>query len=144
MAAAALAMAIAAGAACGQAYPSKPVRVVTSAPGGGSDMVSRLLAQGLTTSLRQQVLVDNRGGGVVAGEIVAKSAPDGYTLLFYGSALWLLPLMRKDVPYEPLRDFAPISWVSRQPNVLVVHPSLPARSVKELISLARARPSALN
>lgn len=141
---AAAALAFPAGPACGQAFPGKPVRVVTSAPGGGSDMVSRLLAQGLTTNLGQQVIVENRGGGVVAGEIVAKSPPDGYTLLFYGSALWLLPLMRQDVPYEPLRDFAPISWVSRQPNVLVVHPSLPARSVKELIALARSRPGALN
>ena len=128
----------------GQGYPNRPVRVVTSAPGGGSDMVSRLLAQALTAGLGQQVIVDNRGGGIVAGEIVAKAPPDGYTLLYYGSALWLLPLMRKDMPYEPLRDFAPISWVSRQPNVLVVHPSLPARSVKELIALARARPGALN
>jgi tripartite-type tricarboxylate transporter receptor subunit TctC len=141
---AASALALATGAACGQAYPSKPVRVVTSAPGGGSDMVSRLLAQGLTASLGQQVVVENRGGGIVAGETVAKSPADGYTLLYYGSALWLLPLMRKDVPYEPLRDFAPISWVSRQPNVLVVHPSLPAPSVKALIALARAQPGALN
>lgn len=127
-----------------QAYPTRPVRIVTSAPGGGSDMVSRLMAQGLTNALGQQFIVENRGGGVVAGETVAKSSPDGYTLLYYGSALWLLPLMRKDVPYEPLRDFAPISWVSRQANVLVVHPSLPAKSVKELIALAKAKPGVLN
>lgn len=127
-----------------QAYPTRPIRIVTSAPGGGSDMVSRLMAQGLTTALGQQVIVENRGGGVIAGETVAKAPPDGYTLLYYGSALWLLPLMRKDVPYEPLRDFAPISWVSRQPNVLVVHPSLPARSVRELIALAKAKPRGLN
>ncbi len=143
-AAAVASLILAAGSACGQGFPNKPLRVVTSAPGGGSDMVSRLLAQGLTTGLGQQVLVENRGGGIVAGEIVAKAPPDGYTLLYYGSALWLLPLMRKDVPYEPLRDFVPISWVSRLPNVLVVHPSLPAQSVKALIALARARPGALN
>jgi len=141
---AAVALALAAGTAYGQIYPTKPVRVITSAPGGGSDLVSRLLAQAMTTALGQQFIVENRGGGVVAGETVAKSPADGYTLLFYGSALWLLPLMRKDVPYDPLRDFVPISWVSRQPNVLVVHPSLPARSVKELIALARARPGSLN
>ncbi len=141
---AAAALALAAGTARGQTYPTKPVRVVTSAPGGGSDLVSRLMAQALTTSLGQQFIVENRGGGVVAGETVAKSPADGYTLLFYGSALWLLPLMRKDVPYDPMRDFVPISWVSRQPNVLVVHPSLPAQSVKALIALAKARPSALN
>ena len=144
MLAAGAALGVVAGASCGQNFPTRPLRVVTSAPGGGSDMVSRLLAQALSASLGQQVIVDNRGGGIVAGEIVASSPPDGYTLLFYGSALWLLPLMRKDVPYEPLRDFAPISWVSRQPNVLVVHPSLPAKSAKELIALARARPGALN
>jgi tripartite-type tricarboxylate transporter receptor subunit TctC len=132
------------GAAWAQNYPVKPVRVVTSAPGGGSDVVSRMLAQSLSISLGQQVVVENRGGGVIAGEIVANSPPDGYTLLYYGSALWLLPLMRKGVPYEPVRDFAPISWISRQPNVLVVHPALPVKSVKELIALANARPGALN
>ena len=142
--AAAAVLVLAAGEAHGQAYPSKPVRVVTSAPGGGSDMVSRLLAQGLTNSIGQQVLVDNRGGGTVAGDAVARSPADGYTLLYYGSALWILPLMRKDVPYDPQRDFAPISWVSRQPNVLVVHPSLPVKSVEELVALAKARPGALN
>jgi len=141
---AAAAFTFAAGAACGQTYPSKPVRIVTSAPGGGSDMVSRLLARGLTAMLGQQFFVENRGGGTVAGETVAKAPPDGHTLLYYGSALWLLPLIRKDVPYDPLRGFAAISWVSRQPNVLVVHPSLPARSVKEIIALARARPGDLN
>lgn len=128
----------------GQSFPGRPIRIVTSAPGGGSDVVSRLVAQGLTTSLGQQVIVDNRGGGTVAGDIVAKSPPDGYTLLYYGSALWLLPLIRKDVPYDPVRDFAPISWISRQTNVLVVHPSLPVKSVKELIALAKSRPGALN
>ena len=138
------ALAVVTGASCGQSYPARPVRLVTSAPGGGSDVVSRLLAQALTTNLGQQFLVENRGGGVVAGEVVSKSPPDGYTLLYYGSALWLLPLMRKDVPYDPMKDFVPISWVSRQPNVLVVHPSLPVKSVKELITLAKARPGALN
>jgi tripartite-type tricarboxylate transporter receptor subunit TctC len=127
-----------------QTYPTKAVRIVTSAPGGGSDVVSRLLALGLTSTTGQQFLVDNRGGGVVAGETVSKSAPDGYTLLYYGSALWLLPLMRKDVPYDPMKDFVPISWVSRQPNLLVVHPSLPAKNAREFIALIKARPGQLN
>lgn len=127
-----------------QTYPTKAVRIVTSAPGGGSDVVSRLLALGLASTTGQQFLVDNRGGGVVAGETVSNAPADGYTLLYYGSALWLLPLMRKDVPYDPMKDFVPISWVSRQPNLLVVHPSLPAKTVKEFIALVKARPGVLN
>jgi tripartite-type tricarboxylate transporter receptor subunit TctC len=118
--------------------------MMTSAPGGSSDVVSRVLAQSLSASLGQQVIVENRGGGTLAGEFVARSSPDGYTLLYYGAALWLRPLMRKDVPYDPLRDFAPISLVSRQIDLMVVHPSLPVKSVKEVIALAQARPGALN
>jgi tripartite-type tricarboxylate transporter receptor subunit TctC len=128
----------------GQAYPSKPVRIVTSEAGGGSDLVVRLLAQKLTAGLGQAVIVENRGGGVIPGEIVSRSPPDGYTLLYYGSTLWMLPLMRKDVPYDVLRDFAPITTGTSSSNILVVHPSLPLRSVKELITLAKSRPGQLN
>ena len=127
-----------------QDYPSKSVRIVTSEAGGSGDFVSRLLSQALTSTLGQQVVVDNRGGGVVAGDVVARSAPDGHTLLLYGNTLWLLPLMRKQVPYDPYRDFAPITLAARGLNVLVVHPSLPVKSVKDLIALARARPGELN
>ena len=127
-----------------QEYPSKAVRIVASEAGGGGDFIARLLAVGLTPILGQQVVVENRGGGVVAGDEVARSAPDGHTLLLYGNTLWLLPLMRKQVPYDPHRDFAPVTLAGRAGNVLVVHPSLPVKSVNELIALARARPGELN
>jgi tripartite-type tricarboxylate transporter receptor subunit TctC len=127
-----------------QQYPTKTVRIVASEAGGSGDFVSRLIAQGLTASFGHQVIVENRGGGVIAGDVVAKAPPDGYTLLLYGNTLWLLPLMRKQVPYDPYRDFAPITLAARGVNVLVVHPSLPVKSVKDLIALARARPGQLN
>jgi tripartite-type tricarboxylate transporter receptor subunit TctC len=119
------------------------VRIVTSGAGGGADFSSRLIAQGITGALGQQVIVDNRGG-VIPMELVSKSPPDGYTLLLHGSTIWLQPLLRDNVPWEPLRDFAPISLTSTAPNVLVVHPSLPVKNVKELIALAKAQPGALN
>ena len=131
-------------AAFAQDYPTRPVRIVASEAGGGGDFIARLVAQGLSGALGQQVVVENRGGGVIAGDVVAKSPPDGYTLLLYGNTLWLLPLMRKQVPYDPQRDFMPITLAGRAVNVLVVHPSLPVKSVKELIALARARPGQLN
>jgi len=127
-----------------QEYPSKVVRIVTSEAGAGSDFVARLAAHGLTAAFGQQFIVDNRAGGVIAGDAVARSAPDGHTLLVYGNTLWLLPLMRKQMPYDPQRDFAPVTLAARGLFVLVVHPSLPVKSVKELIALARARPGELN
>lgn len=127
-----------------QEYPTKSVRILASEAGGGGDFVGRLLAQGLTSAFGQQVIVENRGGGVVAGEAVARSAPDGYTLLLYGNTLWLLPLMRKQVPYDPHRDFVPVTLAARAGNVLVVHPSMPVKSVKELIVFARSRPGQIN
>ena len=127
-----------------QEYPSKTVRIVASEAGGGGDFLSRLIAQGLTASLGQPVVVENRGGGVIAGDLVARSAPDGYTLLLYGNTFWLLPLMRSRMPYDPDRDFLPVTLAARAVNVLVIHPSLPAHSVKDLIGLARARPGELN
>ena len=141
---AAATMLMATGAANAQDFPSKTVRIVASEAGGSGDFVARVVAQGLTSAFRQQVVVDNRGGGVVAGDAVAKSPPDGHTLLLYGNTLWLLPLMRKQIPYDPYRDFAPITIAARAVNVLVVHPSLPVKSVKDLIALARARPGELN
>ena len=128
-----------------QDYPSRTVRVVTAAPGGGVDFAARLIAQGLTGSLGQPVVVENRGGNaVLAADPVAKSPPDGYTLLFYGSGVWLTPFMRDNTPYDPVRDFAPVSLTNRSPNVLVVHPSLPVKTVKDLIALAKAKPGMLN
>ena len=127
-----------------QTYPSKPVRMVISGVAGTSNFAARLIAQGLTAALGQQVIVDGREGGVIAAEFVAKAPPDGYTLHLNGSALWLLPFMRSHVPYDPVRDFAPITLAVSTPNILVVHPSVPAKSVKDLIALAAARPGELN
>jgi len=125
-----------------QPYPSKPVRILTSAPGSSDDLAARLVAQGITNGLGQQAIVDDRG--VVAVEIAAKSPPDGYTLLLYGSPMWLAPFMRDNLPYDPVKDFAPVTWATNSPNLLVVHPSLPVKSVHELIALAKARPDELN
>ena len=127
-----------------QDYPVKPIRMVTSAPGGSSDFVARTIAQGIAAPLGQQVVVENRTGATTGGELVARAAPDGHTLLYWGSTLWALPLMRSSVPYDTLADFAPISLTIVEPLVLVIHPSLPIRSLKELIALAKARPGQLN
>jgi tripartite-type tricarboxylate transporter receptor subunit TctC len=144
----ATAIALCAGGAWAQAgYPVKPVRlVVPSSPGGGTDITARLLAPKLTERLGQQVVVENRAGAgtMIGTEVVAKAAPDGYTLLMGLSTLAINPAMYKKVPFDPVRDFAPISQVITAPNMLVVHPSVPARTVKELITFARARPGQLN
>ncbi len=128
------------------AFPVKPIRIVTAAVGGASDFTARLLAQGLGSSFGQQVIVDNRGGasGIIAAQTVAKSPPDGYTVLLFTSPFWLLPLLQDNVPYDPVKDFAPISMTDSSPSVLIVHPSLPVKSVRELIVLARKRPGELN
>ena len=136
-------MVLGAGMVSGQNYPSKPVRIVTSPAGGGSDYVSRLIASGLTGSLGQQVIVENRPSGVIPGETVAKAPPDGYILLVGADILWTTPLFQK-TPYDILKDFAPIALTGRTPIVVVVHPSLPVKSIRELIALAKARPGVLN
>ena len=125
-------------------FPRKPSRIVTADAGGGSDFVARLIGQGWTAAWGQQVVVDNRGGGTIAGDIVAHAAADGYTLLYYGSTLWLLPLMRKEMPYDTLNDFAPVTMAVSTPAVLVVHPSVAVKSVRELIALAKSMPGKLN
>jgi len=136
------AMVLTSGIVCGEDYPNKPVRMVTSEPGGGNDFAARLIAQGLSLTFKQRVVVDNRG--IIAAEIVAKAPPDGYTLLFYGNPFWLAPFLRDNVPYDPVRDFFPISLAVSTASILVVHPSLPVKSVSGLIALARARPGELN
>jgi len=127
-----------------QGYPTKPVRLILPyPPGGGSDTIARPLAQKMSESLGQQVIVDNRGGagGNVGMEVAARSAPDGYTIVLALTAqLAVNPALYKKVPYDPVRDFEPISLIGSGPYVLVVHPSLPAKSVKDLIALAKARP----
>ena len=126
----------------GQNYPGKPVRIITSGIGGSTDIVARMIAQGITAPLEQPVFVENRASGITQ-EVVAKSPPDGYTLLFTSSSHWLLPLMRP-VPYDPVKDFSPITVISVLPNVLVVHPSLPVKSLRELIALGKAQSGTLN
>jgi tripartite-type tricarboxylate transporter receptor subunit TctC len=130
-----------------QSYPTKPVRFISPyAPGGGTDTMARTLAQKLSENLGRQVFVENRpgGGGIVGTEITAKSQPDGYTILLGSKGpLTVNPALYAKLPYDTLRDLAPISLVSIVPALLAVHPSLPVKSVKELIALARARPGEL-
>jgi tripartite-type tricarboxylate transporter receptor subunit TctC len=125
-----------------QDYPSKPIRIITSPAGGGNDFVARLVARAMTGPLSQQVVIDNRPTRLIA-DLVAKSAPDGYTLLITGSAHWLGPFFEK-VTYEPIKDFAMITLLDRAPSVLVVHPSMPVKSLKQLIALAKTRPGDMN
>ena len=125
-----------------QTYPLKPIRIITSPPGGGNDLPARLLAQGISAGLGQQVIVDNRPT-ILISELVAKAPPDGYTLLVSGTPHWIGPLL-ETVNYDPIADFAPVSTIDRSPVILVVHPAIPVRSVKELIALAKARPGELN
>ncbi|MGH8617236.1 MAG: Bug family tripartite tricarboxylate transporter substrate binding protein [Burkholderiales bacterium] len=137
-----------AGAAMAQGYPGKPVRMISPfAAGGGVDFTARLVSQKLTEALGQTFIVDNRAGagGVIGTELVAKAPPDGYTLVL-GSAgpMTILPALSAKLPYDPLKDFAPITLVTSMPYVLVVHPSLPVKNVKELLALAKAKPGQLN
>ncbi len=129
-----------------QDYPTKQVRVVLPFPaGGGSDIIARVVAQKLTTSLGQPVVVDNRAGasGNIAGEIVAKAPADGYTLLFGNSSLSISPAVFAKLNYDPVRDLTPISMASSYPFTLVIHPSLPVKSVKGLVALAKSKPGEL-
>ena len=129
-----------------QNYPSHTIRlVVPSSPGGGTDIVGRMLAQKLSEQLGQQVVVDNRAGAgtIIGNDAVAKSAPDGYTLLMGLSTLAINPSMYAKLPYDALRDFAPISQSVAACNVLILHPSVPARTVTGLIALAKAKPGSL-
>ncbi len=136
------------GATHSQSYPNKPVRFIAPfPPGGTTDVLSRILAQKLTDSLGRQVIVENRpgAGGNIGHEIAAKTAPDGYTLLMSSNAALVTnPHLYKRLGFDPLNDFSPISVVAKAGPVLAVHPTVPARSVKELIALAKARPGKLN
>lgn len=139
-----LTVVLGAGVAHAQGYPNKVIRIFTTEPGSNSDIASRLIAQGISPSLGQPVVIENRAGGIVAVETSAKSAPDGHTLLHYGSTVWLLPYMRDNVPWDALRDFAPISLTLSSPNLLVVHPALPVSSVKDLVALIKTKPDEYN
>ena len=129
-----------------QTYPSKPIRIVVPlAAGGPGDVLARAVAQKLTESIGQQVVVDNRVGANtnIGNEAVAKSAPDGYTLLMSASTLTINPSLYANLPYDAIKSFVPVTLVATTPLVLVVHPSLPVKSVKDLIALAKARPAQL-
>jgi tripartite-type tricarboxylate transporter receptor subunit TctC len=131
----------------GQSYPAKPVRIVVGfTPGGGVDINARLLAPELTKQFGQQFIVDNRpGAGTnIANEYVARAHPDGYTLLMNTAALAINMSLYKKVNFDALKDFAPISVFSQSPNMLTIHPSLPVKTVKELIALAKSKPGAMN
>jgi len=134
--------------AMGQAYPVRPIRlVIPYPPGGPTDFVGRIVGQKLSQYLGQQVVVDNRPGAgtIIGSELVARAAPDGYTVLFgTGGGTFLTPLMLPKVPYDPLRDFAPVTMLVQSPQVLVTHPSVAANTIGELIALAKAKPGALN
>ncbi len=130
-----------------QTYPAGPVRVVVPfPPGGGNDSMGRILAQKLTESLGKQFVIDNRGGanGMVGSELVAKAAKDGYTLMVNGANFVTSPSLYAKPTYDPIRQFDPISLLALAPNVLVVHPSVPAKNVKELIALAKQKPKQIN
>ncbi|HSN41649.1 MAG TPA: tripartite tricarboxylate transporter substrate binding protein [Burkholderiales bacterium] len=130
-----------------QGYPARPVRlIVPSSPGGGTDITARLIAPKLSEYLGQQVVVENRPGAgtMIGGEAVARAAPDGYTLLMGISTLAINPAIYRKVPYDALRDFVPVSQAVSLSNILVTHPSLPPRNVRELIAFARARPGQIN
>ena len=130
------------------AYPTKSIRlIVPLAPGGGNDTIARLIGVKISPTLGQQVVIDNRpgAGGIIGVEIVAKAPADGYTLLLANAAVMsIVPHAQQKVPYDALKDFAPVSLIASAPLLVVVHPSLPVRTMKELTALAKARPAAIN
>src|SRR5471030_2407307 len=131
-----------------QAYPNKPIRIVIPyPPGGGTDIVIRAVSGRLSERLGQPVVVDNRGGatGTIGSEAVAHAAPDGYTLLAHTNAgITILPHLNKNLPYDPIKDFAPVTLAASSPYLFVVNPKIPATTVAQLIALAKARPGELN
>src|SRR5688500_5463709 len=130
-----------------QSYPAKPIRLIVHyPPGGATDIISRSIGGKLTASLGQQCIVDNRpGGGQKIGTAAAAKAPaDGYTILLVSVTHSINPSLDPKLPYDSVRDFAPVTLVASSPNVVVLHPSVPAKSVKELIALAKAQPGKLN
>ncbi|HYH43375.1 MAG TPA: tripartite tricarboxylate transporter substrate-binding protein [Burkholderiales bacterium] len=129
------------GAAHAQNFPTKAIRMVTATPGGGADFSARALAQKMAVIVGRPVVVDNRG--INSMQIVATAPADGYTILTYGSPMWLAPLMH-ETAWDPIKDFAPVIAATDAPNMLAIHPSVPAKSVKELIAVAKAKPGQLN
>jgi tripartite-type tricarboxylate transporter receptor subunit TctC len=132
-----------AGVAIAQSYPYKPIRIVTTTAGGGTDFLARIIGHGISGPLGQPVVIDNRPAGFIPGQIVAMAPPDGYTLLVSGTTFYVATLLQQ-APYDPIAGFSPISLVSLEPNILVVHPAVAANSVKELIALAKSKPGVFN
>jgi len=132
--------------AAAQDYPNRPIRMLVPVPAGGTpDVVARLLRPGLSAHFGQQVVVDNRGGVGIGAELAARAAPDGYTIFFTSPGpITILPHLQKEIAYSPLKDFAPVSLVTSGPYLLIMHPSVPAKTVKELLALAKAEPGKLN
>ncbi len=142
-----IALFTASGAACAQTYPSKPIRVIVPcAPGGANDITIRTLNIRLPALLGQSLIIDNRpgAGGNIGAEITAKSPPDGYTLLIANNSLIMNASLYRKLPYDPFRDFVPISMTATSPNMVVSHPALPARNVKELVALAKSKPGEIS
>jgi tripartite-type tricarboxylate transporter receptor subunit TctC len=128
-------------------YPARPIRmIVAQTPGGNADIIARAVALKMGEAFGQQVVVDNRAGasGIIATEIAARATPDGHTLLVTPSSFGVNPSLHRKLPYDPLKDLAPITLIAAAPNVLVVHPSLPVKTVKDLIDVAKAKPGQLN
>ena len=134
---------LASGLVSGQDYPNRPIRIITGGVGGAADFAARLIALGLSGTPGWSAVVENRGG-ITPMETVAKTPPDGHVLLLHGSTIWLTPLLQENVSYDPVTDLSPITLTNMSPNILVVHPSLPVKSVKELVALAKAKPGKLN
>ncbi len=131
----------------GQPYPSKPIRmIVPYAPGGGTDNLARILGKKMSEVFGQSVVVDNRSGagGIIGTELAAGAAADGYTLLLTSSAFTIFPAVYGKTPYDAMKDFAPVTLLTAQPYLMVVHPSVPASSVRDFIALAKSRPGQLN
>ena len=129
-----------------QAYPEKPIRmIVISAPGGTTDLLSRAVGKALTESMGQTIVLDNRpgGGGIIASEMLVHAPPDGYTILMSNTSHSVLPSLHAKLPYDPIKDFAPVSLVALTHSLLLVNPSLPVKSMKELLDLAKAQPGKL-
>jgi len=127
----------------GQNYPNRPIRIASAAAGTSADVATRIIAQGISGPLGQQVVVDNRATAVIAADAIAKAPPDGYSLLLAGTSLWVTPLMEK-ATYDPVKDFVPITLSTVTPYVVLVHPSLSVRSIQELVALAKTKPGEIN
>ena len=143
----ALAILIFAGPAAAQNYPVKPVRmVVPFPPGGNTDIIARVFAPKMAENLGQQIVVENRGGAgsVIGTDVVAKAAPDGYTILMVSAAHTINPAMIKKLPYDSVKEFTPLALIADVPTAFVLHPAFPAKTVKEFIAIARARPGEIN